>query len=156
MDTIEAINTLANLKRYISGGGVVDRKASEAINMAIRALEVTADPDTVSRKQANDALEHDATVLGITPYDSGYTPFDAILTLHTLTSSPTPSRPTGYWMRMSDMNETEDDRYQCSYCGNIVHHRDKVSLYTYNSFCGACGANMNTKNYVAYIQGGAV
>ena len=41
MDTIETINTLANLKRYISGGGVIDKKASEAINMAIRALEVT-------------------------------------------------------------------------------------------------------------------
>lgn len=53
--------------------------------------EVTADPDTISRKQANDALKHDATVLGITPYDSGYTPFDAILTLHTL--PPSPSRP---------------------------------------------------------------
>ena len=57
MDTIEATSTLANLKRYISGGGVVDRKASEAINMAIRALEVTAGPDTVSRKQAIDALK---------------------------------------------------------------------------------------------------
>ena len=57
MDTIEAINTLANLKRYISGGGVVDRKASEAINMAIRALEVTADSNTVSRQQAIDAIE---------------------------------------------------------------------------------------------------
>lgn len=51
MDTIEATNTLANLKRYISGGGVVDRKASEAINMAICALEVTANPDTVSKPQ---------------------------------------------------------------------------------------------------------
>lgn len=52
MDTIEATNTLANLKRYISGGGVVDKKASEAINMAIRALEVITDPDTISRQQA--------------------------------------------------------------------------------------------------------
>ena len=52
MDTIEATNTLANLKRYISGGGVVDRKASEAIDMAIRALEVITDPDTISRQQA--------------------------------------------------------------------------------------------------------
>lgn len=68
---------------------------------------------------------------------------------------PSPSRPTGYWMRMSDLNESEDDRYKCSCCGNVVHHRDKVFLYTYNSWCGACGANMNAKNYAAYIQGGA-
>lgn len=62
------------------------------------------------------------------------------------------SRPDGYWMRMSDLNELEDDRYKCSCCGNVVHHRDKVSLYTYNSWCGACGANNNAKNYAAYIQ----
>ena len=57
MDTIEATNTLANLKRYISGGGAVDRKATQAINMAIRALEVTADADTVSRKEVLDAVD---------------------------------------------------------------------------------------------------
>lgn len=41
---------------------------------------------------------------------------------------PSPSRPTGYWMRMSDLNESEDDRYKCSCCGNrernpAEHHR---------------------------------
>lgn len=35
----EAINTLGNFKRYISGGGVTDRKANKAIDMAIEALE---------------------------------------------------------------------------------------------------------------------
>ena len=35
----EAINALGNFKRYISGGGVTDRKANEAIDMAIEALE---------------------------------------------------------------------------------------------------------------------
>lgn len=35
----EAINTLGNFKRYISGGGVTDRKANEAIDMAIEALQ---------------------------------------------------------------------------------------------------------------------
>ena len=73
-------------------------------------------------------------------------------TVDTPNCADTISRPTGYWMRMSDLNELEDDRYKCSCCGNVVHHRDKVSLYTYNSWCGACGANMNAKNYVAYIQ----
>ena len=34
----EAINTLGNFKRYISGGGVTDLKANEAIDMAIEAL----------------------------------------------------------------------------------------------------------------------
>lgn len=35
----EAINTLGNFRRYISGGGVTDRKANKAIDMAIKALQ---------------------------------------------------------------------------------------------------------------------
>ena len=35
----EAINTLATLKRYMSGGGVVDIKANKAIDMAIEVLK---------------------------------------------------------------------------------------------------------------------
>ena len=35
----EAIKTLANFKRYISGGGVIDAKANEALDMAIEALQ---------------------------------------------------------------------------------------------------------------------
>ena len=34
----EAINTLANFKVYISGGGVVDKKANEALDLAIATL----------------------------------------------------------------------------------------------------------------------
>lgn len=37
----EAQIALANLKRYMSGGGVVDRGTDKAINMAIKALEKT-------------------------------------------------------------------------------------------------------------------
>lgn len=71
------------------------------------------DTGLISRKQANDALQHDATVLGITPYDSGYTPFDAILTLHTLKSSPAPSRPQAEMIQESYYS----DRLVCSNCG---------------------------------------
>ncbi len=35
----EAQISLAKLKRYMSGGGVVDKKANEALDMAIKALE---------------------------------------------------------------------------------------------------------------------
>ena len=38
MTTEEAKILLANLKRYMSGGGVIDRNANKAINMAIEAL----------------------------------------------------------------------------------------------------------------------
>ena len=39
MSREDAINTLARFKTYISGGGVVDKTANEAINMAIEALK---------------------------------------------------------------------------------------------------------------------
>ena len=37
----EAVIILANFKRYISGGGVIDRSANEAIDMAIEALSLS-------------------------------------------------------------------------------------------------------------------
>ena len=39
MTNEEAICTLAKFKRYISGGGVIDRQANSAIDMAIEALK---------------------------------------------------------------------------------------------------------------------
>ncbi len=39
MTTEEAKILLANLKRYMSGGGVIDRNANKAIDMAIEALK---------------------------------------------------------------------------------------------------------------------
>lgn len=47
----EAINTLGNFKRYISGGGVTDRKANKAIDMAIEALQTEAVQDEALTKQ---------------------------------------------------------------------------------------------------------
>ena len=49
----------------------------------------------------------------------------------------------GKWERMSEFPEDEDDRYQCSICGNIVHYQSKLNLYTFNSWCGKCGSNNN-------------
>ena len=51
----------------------------------------------------------------------------------------------GEWLRMSDLSEKEDDRYQCSYCRNVVHYKDKMDLYTFNSWCGRCGSNNGRK-----------
>ena len=51
----------------------------------------------------------------------------------------------GQWLRMSDLSEQEDDRYKCSHCGNVVHYKDKMNLYTFNRWCGRCGSN-NERN----------
>lgn len=53
----------------------------------------------------------------------------------------TPTRPKGHWLRMSDLSEQEDDRYKCSCCGNVIHHKNKMNLYTFNSWCGRCGSD---------------
>ena len=47
----------------------------------------------------------------------------------------------GEWLRMSKLSEKEDDRYMCSSCGNIVHHRSWLQLYQFNAWCGRCGSN---------------
>lgn len=47
----------------------------------------------------------------------------------------------GEWLRMSDLSEQEDDRYKCSHCGNVIHHKNKMDLYTFNSWCGRCGSD---------------
>ena len=52
-----------------------------------------------------------------------------------------PKRKPGEWLRMSDLSEQEDDRYKCSYCGNVVHYKNKINLYTFNSWCGRCGSD---------------
>ena len=61
--------------------------------------------------------------------------------------SVTPKEKTrkGEWLRMSNLSEQEDDRYKCSHCGNVVHHRDKINLYTFNSWCGRCGSDNGRK-----------
>ena len=55
--------------------------------------------------------------------------------------APQPKQRTGEWQRMSDLSEAEDDRYQCSRCGNVVHFSRKVNLYTFSRWCGRCGSN---------------
>lgn len=47
----------------------------------------------------------------------------------------------GEWLRMSDLSEQEDDRYKCSHCGNVIHHKNERNLYTFNSWCGRCGSD---------------
>lgn len=51
----------------------------------------------------------------------------------------------GQWLRMSNLSEQEDDRYKCSYCGNVIHHKNKMDLYTFNSWCGRCGSDNGRK-----------
>ena len=49
--------------------------------------------------------------------------------------------PKGEWLRMSDLSEKDDNRYKCSRCGNVIHHKSRMDLYTFNSWCGRCGSD---------------
>ena len=49
--------------------------------------------------------------------------------------------PKGEWLRMSDLSEKDDNRYKCSRCGNVIHHKSRMALYTFNSWCGRCGSD---------------
>jgi len=51
----------------------------------------------------------------------------------------------GKWLRMSDLSEQEDNRYKCSRCGNVIHHKNEMNLYTFNSWCGRCGSDNGRK-----------
>ena len=59
MTRVEAINTLGNFKRCISGGGVTDRKANKAIDMAIEALQTEAVQDEAFKNKGGE--KHDYT-----------------------------------------------------------------------------------------------
>lgn len=94
--------------------------------------------DLISREQAKKFLyEH----LDLLNDDELYDIFSRIIDdMYNELPTVTPL-PKGEWLRLSDLSENEDDRYECSHCGNIVHHSSKMNLYTFNSFCGRCGSN---------------
>lgn len=54
--------------------------------------------------------------------------------------SVTPQQRSGRWERMSDLPNDVDDRFECSRCGNIVHHRSVMDLRTFSRWCGRCGS----------------
>lgn len=60
---------------------------------------------------------------------------------HPKIKAPEQEPRKGEWLRMSDLSEQEDDRYKCSRCGNVIHHKSKMYLYTFNSWCGRCGCD---------------
>ena len=59
--------------------------------------------------------------------------------------SVTPQQRTGRWERMSDLPNDVDDRFECSRCGNVVHHRSVMDLRTFNRWCGRCGSENDYK-----------
>ena len=106
----------------------------EALYAARKALEQEPCEDAVSR----------AEVLNLVRFNA----FHVKSQIKAIENMPsvTPQKPIkGEWLRMSDLSEQEDDRYKCSRCGNVIHYKDKMNLYTFNSWCGRCGSDNGRK-----------
>ena len=117
---------------------------ADALDVAIKALEQEPTTkndlgvDAVSRKAVHDMLEN----LPITVEDKWFNWLQKACMRLAELPSVTPQEPRkGEWLRMSDLSEQEDDRYKCSRCGNVIHHKSKMYLYTFNSWCGRCGSD---------------
>lgn len=106
----------------------------EACEMAIKALEQDPCVDCISRDEAIRVAEQGQI--------QGYEwQFKKLCNLPSVTPQPR----KGEWLRMSDLSEKEDDRYQCSRCRNVIHYKVKMDLYTFNSWCGRCGSDNGRK-----------
>lgn len=122
----EAKITLANLKRYMSGGGVVDKSVNKAIDMAIEALSQPEQhyPSWYAEqiKELPPAQPKRGKWIKKHRHYGGfrsYTGFDAIGEQHTITVD----------------ERTEYDDLYCSECG-------ARSADNFLNFCPNCGADM--------------
>ena len=60
--------------------------------------------------------------------------------------------PKGEWLRMSDLSEKDDNRYKCSRCGNVIYHKSRMDLYTFNSWCGRCGSDNGRRTTIKEVD----
>ena len=116
---------------------VGDVKAfNDSLDMAIEALKQEPCGDAISRQTAL-SMQYRID-------DSATLSARNVINVDDIEDLPpvTLQRPRkGQWLRMSDLSEQEDYRYKCSRCGNVINHKDKMDLYTFNSWCGRCGSD---------------
>lgn len=131
MTNKEAINILSRPKTMKNTPSDI----LEAHEMAIKALGQEPNEDCIARQPLIDNWNSCADML----MNEG----DSEVVMEWVFDAPsvTPAHKKGQWLRMSDLSEQEDDRYQCSRCRNVVHYKDKMDLYTFNGWCGRCGSS---------------
>lgn len=121
----------------------------EAFDMAIKALEQQPCEDVISREDALKSL-----CQAVHKNDDNIPcPNQRVSCLWNKTKvqdyaeeilklpSAIPQRKTGRWKRMTDLPNDVDDRFECSRCGNVVHHRNVMDLRTFSRWCGRCGSD---------------
>lgn len=131
----------------VPGGTYYDAdKWRESITVISKWLEQEPCVDAVRRRAVLDTLDKMDKALDD---DRSVENYKELLTECYKDLTPVIPEKTGEWLRMSDLSEQEDDRYKCSYCGNVVHYRDRMNLYTFNSWCGRCGSNNRRQSEVS-------
>lgn len=133
-DLLYEDNQIADADKMIAEDNSCEPNKSENPTSSTTKKDLVV--DCISRKAALDITWHDPSYSD--PLNVLTEVRDKIKEL----PSVTPQEPRkGEWLRMSDLSEQEDDRYKCSRCGNVIHHKNKMDLYTFNSWCGRCGSD---------------
>ena len=108
----------------------------EAIDMAIEALQVKTDGDTISRQDALKpfCIAPDGTRIPEVDCDNFPVEFSVEFIKKHLLSLPSADRPTGEWVFVEEFMGI--NRYKCSAC-----EREELRTHLSN-FCPNCGAKM--------------
>ena len=140
----EAIYVLDRMKTWSKE---LSDEEIEALVIAIKTIDQELCEDAISRQAAKKALEDRFIELQKRHSENRY---ETNFCLNTILELPsvTPQQRTGQWKRMSDFPNDVDDRFQCSRCGNVVHHRSVMDLSTFSRWCGRCGSYNDYKKEV--------
>lgn len=132
MTNEEASFILANIDRR-----VCDDELSDALDVAIKALEAQPAEDCISREQAKDAMYalcDETETLEDNPWREN-PHIDAIIDEIDNLPSVTPKAKVGHWIDIQYFKA--DDTYyrpKCPFCG--------IEPKEYSNYCPECGARM--------------
>ncbi len=149
----EAIKILKRMVKvgiaYDDGYGIepLTKDENTACKMAIEALAQEPCEDCISRQAVCDTTVCEGISCNECSFNTCEDGQSGCLLKERISKLPsvTPQPNTGHWLRMSDLSEQLDDRYKCSRCGNVVHHTNKMNLYTFNRWCERCGSDNGRK-----------
>lgn len=148
MTNEDAVNMIGQLRMYISGGGVIDRKLDEAVQMAIEALkelgnqsqEVNNSNDCISRQAAlelgdnlrDDLPDDEQIAAAVMAHNEGIIEYQTKLSL---LPSVQPTYTEAQLQKMQDMEQAEvekafelgreDARAEIIHCGECKHKGTK-------------------------------
>ena len=171
MTNEDAVNLMGQLRMYISGGGIIDRKLDEAVRMAIDALKELGN-QSQEVNNPNDCISRQAAVEGLTGYidDTGIFNQDkwfvhgiktAITHLKSLPSAQ-PTYTDAEVQKMQDMEQTqiekafdlgrEDAMAEIIHCGECKHADYSMKDVLGRIYCLNHGFYWDALAYCSYAE----